>query len=112
MGRRGKGVPFVHGCVWGRGGRLTVLRPPVTPCLRCLVREAPPAEVFPVVGVAPGVIGSLQALEVLKCLTGLGRPLLGRLLLWDGETGEFRTLTIHRDPACASCGAEHTAHAA
>ncbi|OGX41116.1 MAG: adenylyltransferase, partial [Omnitrophica WOR_2 bacterium RIFCSPHIGHO2_02_FULL_68_15] len=74
-------IPMIHAAVWGLEGRLTVLAPPATPCLRCLYPESPPKETFPVVGAAPGVLGCLQAMEALKWLTGLGTPLTGRLLV-------------------------------
>jgi adenylyltransferase/sulfurtransferase len=98
-------IPLVHGAVWGLEGRLTFIEPGQTPCLRCLVSEAPPAEVFPVVGSTPGVIACLQATEVLKYLTGLGDVLRNRLLLYDGLTMEFQTLKVRRDPNCPECGA-------
>jgi len=98
-------IPLIHGAVWGLEGRLTFLEPGQTPCLRCLVPEAPPAETFPVVGATAGVIACLQATEVLKHLTGLGDVLRNRLLLYDGLTMEFQTLKVRRDPACPECGA-------
>lgn len=100
---RRKGIPLVHGAVWGMDGRLTFIHAPETPCLRCLYREAPPREVFPVAGPTPGVIGSLQALEVLKHITGVGETLRGKLLVWDGANMDFQTLSIRRDPACPAC---------
>ena len=99
-----KRVPLVHGSVWGMEGRLAFLRPPETPCLRCLFAEAPPAEVFPVLGATPGVIGCLQALETIKFLTGIGRNLEGRLLVWDGNQMEFRHYKVRKDPNCEACG--------
>jgi adenylyltransferase/sulfurtransferase len=96
-------IPLVHGAVWGLDGRLTFVHAPRTPCLRCLVPEAPPKEVFPVLGATPGVIGCLQALEALKCLTGLGEPLAGQLLLFEGATVSFRKLRLRRDPSCPTC---------
>lgn len=97
-------IPLVHGAIWGLEGRLTFLEPGVTPCLRCLVSEAPPAEVFPVAGVTPGVIACLQATEVLKYLVGIGEVLRNRLLLYSGLEMEFQTLKIQRDPHCPDCG--------
>jgi len=99
-----KRVPFIHGSVWGTEGRLTTIHHPETPCLQCLFPEAPPEEVFPVVGATPGVIGSLQALEVVKYLVGLGGNLKHRLLVWDGQEAEFLRFQYSRDPACPACG--------
>jgi adenylyltransferase/sulfurtransferase len=66
--------------------------------------QAPPAEVFPVAGVTPAVIGSIQATEVLKYFTGIGSLLADRLLIYDGEMMEFLQTTLRRDPACPVCG--------
>ena len=84
-------------------GRLTVVQPPATPCLRCLVPEPPPREVFPIVGATAGVMGSLQALEALKLLTGLGTPLRNEMLLWEGGSCRFRRVRLRRDPMCPAC---------
>lgn len=97
------GIPLIHAGVRGLEGRLTFLKPPETPCLRCLIPEAPPREVFPIVGATPGVIGTLQAMEAIKYLAGIGELLKGRLLVWDGACAEFRTLKIQRDPSCPAC---------
>jgi len=96
-------IPLVFGSIRGMEGRLGVFHSPKTACLACLVSEAPPKEVFPVVGAVPGVIGSMQALEALKWLTGVGTPLLGKLLVWDGTTAETQTFTVQKDPACLVC---------
>ena len=86
-----KKIPMVYGSIWGMDGRLSFIQTPETPCLRCLFPEAPPSEVFPVLGTTPGVIGSLQALEAIKYLSGVGTSLKGRLLVWDGGRVEFKT---------------------
>ncbi|MBK7978059.1 MAG: ThiF family adenylyltransferase [Deltaproteobacteria bacterium] len=99
-----KDIPLVHGTVWGLEGRLAVFRPPHTACLNCFIAEAPPKEIFPVVGATPGVIGCMQVVETLKLLTGQGTTLDGKLLLWDGTTMQFRTLNVVRDPECPTCG--------
>jgi adenylyltransferase/sulfurtransferase len=96
-------IPLVHAAVWGFTGQLTFLLPPETPCLRCLVPQPPERGTFPVVGAAPGVIGSLQALEALKFLTGIGSNLKGSLLLFDGEDSCFTPLKISRDSKCPGC---------
>lgn len=98
-----KGIPLVYGSIWGMEGRLSFLRPPDTPCLRCMFPEAPPSETFPVVGATPGIIGSLQALETIKYLTGIGRTLEGKILVWDGRTMDFATYKTFRDPECTVC---------
>ena len=96
-------IPLVYGSVWGMEGRLSFFQPPETPCLRCLFAEGPPKGVFPVVGVTPGVIGTLEALEALKFITGVGANLKSKLLVWDGSTMSFKTLCIKRDPQCPVC---------
>ncbi len=84
------------------------------PCYRCLFRQPPPPGLVPscaeggVVGVLPGIIGSLQALEAIKLITGVGEPLIGRLLLFDGAALKFRELKLRRNPACPACGDEPT----
>lgn len=99
-----KKIPLVHGSIRGIEGRLTFIHPPETPCLRCYFPESPPKEVFPVLGATPGVIGTLQAMEALKYLSGIGKPLKGKLLVWSGHDMSFRTFRGFRDPDCPSCG--------
>lgn len=99
-----KKIPLIYGSIWGMEGRLSFIQSPETPCLRCLFPEAPPSEVFPVLGATPGVIGSLQVLEALKYLTGIGRTLKGKLLVWNGSTAEFRSFRAPKDPECPTCG--------
>jgi len=99
-----KNIPLVYGSIWGMEGRLSFIQSPETPCLRCLFPEAPPSEVFPVLGATPGVIGTLQAMEAMKYLTGIGRNIKGKLLVWDGSTTEFRTFRAPKDPDCPACG--------
>jgi sulfur-carrier protein adenylyltransferase/sulfurtransferase len=108
------GLPNVHGSVFRFEGQVTVLWPNYGrrrgPCYRCLYPEPPPAEFAPscaeagVLGVLPGVIGLLQAVEAVKLLLGLGEPLVGRLLYYDALRPEFRTLTVERDQRCRYCG--------
>lgn len=99
-----KNIPLVYGSIYGLEGRLSFIKSPETPCLRCIFRESPPQEVFPVVGATPGVIGTLQAMEAIKYLSGVGKPLKGKLLVWDGLNVEFRSFKAHRDPECPTCG--------
>ncbi|MFH1567893.1 MAG: HesA/MoeB/ThiF family protein [Gemmatimonadota bacterium] len=98
-----RGIPLVHGSVWGLEGRLTFVRAPATPCLQCIFPVAPAREVFPVLGATPGVIGCLQALEAIKYLSGVGENLEGKLLVWDGTDMEFRKVGVRPDPACPTC---------
>jgi adenylyltransferase/sulfurtransferase len=97
-------IPLVHGAIWGMTGQVTFLHPPHTPCIMCLVPEPPPQETFPVVGVTPGVIGCIQAMETLKFLTGTGTTLQGRTLLFDGEEMIFHSVIVRRLPSCPECG--------
>jgi adenylyltransferase/sulfurtransferase len=101
---RRKGIPFVHGSIWGLEGRLTFIHSPQTPCLQCIFRDAPPREVFPVLGATPGTIGCLQAMETLKYLTGVGETLKGKLLVWNGTQMDFTIYRIAKDPECPVCG--------
>lgn len=102
------GIPMIHGSIWGFEGRVTFLHPPKTPCLACLFPEAPPKEVFPVVGATPGITGVIQAMEAIKYLAGTGSLLEGRLLCCDYLDMSFRTFQIRRDPRCPVCGAALT----
>jgi adenylyltransferase/sulfurtransferase len=99
-----KGIPLVHGSVWGLEGRMTFIQVPETACLRCIFPAAPPKEPFPVIGATPGVIGALQAMEAIKYLTGVGQNLKGRLLVWDGASMQVRSFRTERDPNCPGCG--------
>ena len=94
-------------------GQLSTFRSgvdPTMPCYRCLYPEAPPADLVPncaeagVLGAVTGVMGTLQATEVLREILGIGETLAGRLLLWDALAMRFRVITLRRDPACALCG--------
>lgn len=97
------GIPFVHGGVRGMIGQVAFLCPPETPCLRCILSEASPKEIFPVVGATPGLIGCIQAMEVLKYVTRVGTTLKGRLLVFDGEDMTFTTIEIKRARGCPDC---------
>ncbi len=103
-----KKIPFFHGAIRGYCGQATTILPGETPCLECIFPKAPPKEVFPVVGVTPGVIGTVQATEVIKYLTGSGRLLSGRLFMWDGLTAMSEEIAIAKNPACPACGTGHT----
>ncbi|WP_372397312.1 molybdopterin-synthase adenylyltransferase MoeB [Azospirillum sp. HJ39] len=105
------GVPNVYGAIFRFEGQVSVFggAPGVRPCYRCLFPEPPPAEYAPscaeagVLGVLPGVIGTIMAAETIKLLLGLGEPLAGRLLLYDGLRGEFNEIAVPVDPDCPSC---------
>jgi sulfur-carrier protein adenylyltransferase/sulfurtransferase len=105
-------IPVVHGSIYRFEGQVTVFKPHEGPCYRCLFPAPPPPELAPscaeggVLGVLPGVIGSLQANEALKLALGIGQPLIGRLLLFDALSAEFNEVKLRRDPDCPVCG-EH-----
>ena len=98
------GIPLFHGAVNGFEGRAMTVIPGKTACLGCLIRGIPPRETFPVIGVAPAVIGAIQATEVIKYITGIGRLLAGRLLRYDGLNLEFSEFKIKKNPECRHCG--------
>jgi len=99
-----KGLPFFHGAVRGLEGRAMTIIPGQTPCLRCMYHGDVPQEKFPVIGVTPAVIGSIQATEVIKYLVGMGDLLTGRLLIYDGMSMEFREFKVSKNPQCEHCG--------
>jgi molybdopterin/thiamine biosynthesis adenylyltransferase/rhodanese-related sulfurtransferase len=105
-------IPVVHGSIYRFEGQVTVFKPHEGPCYRCLFPQPPPPELAPscaeggVLGVLPGIIGSLQASEALKLALGIGETLAGRLLLFDALSTEFSEVTLRRDPNCPVCG-EH-----
>ena len=99
-----KGVPFFHGAVRGFEGRVMTILPGKTACLRCLSRGPVPQEKFPVIGVAPAMIGIIQATEVIKYLVGIGKLLTNRLLIYDGLALSFSEFAVHRNPECDQCG--------
>jgi sulfur-carrier protein adenylyltransferase/sulfurtransferase len=107
-----KRIPVVHGSIFRFEGQVTVFDPYNGPCYRCLVPEPPPAELAPscaeagVLGVLPGIIGSIQAVEAIKVILGIGDPLIGRLLSYDALEESFRTFKVRRDPQCPACGEE------
>ncbi|HEX9466819.1 MAG TPA: molybdopterin-synthase adenylyltransferase MoeB [Acidimicrobiia bacterium] len=103
-------IPVVHGSIFRFEGQVSVFAPYEGPCYRCLLPEPPPPELAPscaeagVLGVLPGIIGSIQALEAIKLLLGLGDPLVGRLLAYDALEQSFRAFKVRRDPNCPACG--------
>jgi molybdopterin-synthase adenylyltransferase len=99
-----KRIPFFHGAVSGFEGRAMTILPGKTACLRCMYRGQIPQEKFPVIGVAPAMIGIIQATEVIKYLVGIGKLLTNRLLIYDGLDLTFTELTVHKNPDCDHCG--------
>ncbi|NCY16101.1 MAG: molybdopterin-synthase adenylyltransferase MoeB, partial [Actinobacteria bacterium] len=103
------GTPVVHGSIFRFEGQVTVFLPHDGPCYRCFLPEPPPPELAPscaeagVLGVLPGIIGSIQALEAIKLLLSLGDSLSGRLLAYDSLEQSFMTYRIRRDPQCPAC---------
>jgi len=100
-----KNIPFFHGAVNGFEGRVMTVLPGETACLRCMYRGLVPQEKFPVIGVAPAVIGSIQATEVVKYLLGIGKLLTNRLLIYDGLKVTFSEFRLSKNPNCDHCGA-------
>jgi molybdopterin/thiamine biosynthesis adenylyltransferase len=106
------GIPVVHGSIYRFEGQATVFHPGEGPCYRCLFPTPPPPELAPscaeggVLGVLPGVIGSIQANEAIKLVAEIGEPLVGRLLLFDSLSATFTEVALRRDPDCPVCG-EH-----
>jgi adenylyltransferase/sulfurtransferase len=105
------GKPNVYGSVFRFDGQVSVFFAKEGPCYRCLYAEPPPPDLVPscaeggVLGVLPGIIGSLQALEAIKLIVGLGDSLIGRLVLFDGRRMQFRELALQKDRECPVCGA-------
>jgi len=105
-----KDIPVVHGSIFRFDGQVTTFWPKKGPCYRCLYPEPPPAHLAPscaeagVLGILPGVVGTIQATEAIKILLGQGEPLVGRLLTYDSLKMQFRTLKLRRDPSCPVCG--------
>ncbi len=99
-----KNIPLFHGAICGFYGQATTVIPGKTACLACIFPKAPPREVFPVVGVTPGIIGMVQATEVLKYLLNSGDLLTNRLFIWDGMKARAEEICMERDPRCSVCG--------
>ena len=108
------GKPNVYGSIFRWEGQVSVFAADDGPCYRCLFREPPPPGLVPncaeggVLGVLPGIIGSMQAMEAVKLLLGVGRPLIGRLLIFDGLDMTWREVALRRNPDCPVCGDEPT----
>jgi molybdopterin/thiamine biosynthesis adenylyltransferase len=109
------GKPLVYGSIYQFDGQATVFMPGKdAPCYRCLFPEPPPPGTVPscaeggVFGVLPGIVGCIQATEAIKLITGIGDPLIGRLLIFDALGMEFQTVNVRWDPECPVCGKEPT----
>lgn len=98
-------VPLVHAGIYGFHGQVTTILPGKGPCLSCILPKVP-AEVerFPVVGVIPGLFAMFEVMEALKLILGVGEPLVGRMLMFDGEDMSFHVVEIKRRPDCRVCG--------
>ncbi len=108
------GKPNVYGSIFRFEGQASVFYAKVGPCYRCLYQEPPPPGLVPscaeggVLGVLPGIIGTIQALEAIKLILGVGEPLIGRLLLFDALKMKFRELKLRKNPGCPICGENPT----
>ena len=110
------GKPFVYGSIFRFEGQVSVFNARKGPCYRCLFPEPPPAGMIPscadagVFGVLPGIIGSMQASEVIKLILGIGEPLIGKLLLFDALEMSMQTIRLRKNPGCAVCGDHPSIH--
>ncbi len=108
------GKPNVYGSIFRFEGQASVFYAKVGPCYRCLYQEPPPPGLVPscaeggVLGVLPGIIGTIQALEAIKLILGVGEPLIGKLLLFDALKMRFRELKLRKNPDCPICGENPT----
>jgi adenylyltransferase/sulfurtransferase len=108
------GKPNVYGSIFRFDGQATVFHPPQGPCYRCLYPEPPPPDLVPncaeggVLGILPGLIGVVQATETVKLILGAGKPLVGRLLLYDALEMTFREMKVRKNPRCPICGPDPT----
>ncbi|HIE42209.1 MAG TPA: molybdopterin-synthase adenylyltransferase MoeB [Nitrospinaceae bacterium] len=102
--------PYIYGCILRFDGQASVFDSRVGPCYRCLFPEPPPPGLVPscaeggVIGILPGIIGLIQANEVIKLVLGIGDSLVGRLLLFDALTMKFKEMKLRKDPSCPICG--------
>jgi len=108
------GKPLVDGSIFQFEGQVTVYKADEGPCYRCLFPTPPPPGEVPscaeggVLGVLPGVVGCLQAVEAIKLILGIGRPLIGRLLLYDALSAEFHEVRLRKNQGCPVCGENPT----
>jgi len=110
------GKPNIYGSIFRFDGQCTVFAPGLGPCYRCLFPEPPPPGMVPscaeggVLGVLPGIIGVMQAIEAIKLIVGIGEPLIGRLIHFDALSMKFREFKIRKDPKCPICSEHRTIH--
>jgi len=108
------GKPLIHAGIFRFDGQILVIKPGEGPCYRCLFPDPPPEDLVPscqeagILGSVAGVLGVLQATEAIKILCGIGKPLIGSLLLYDALNAEFRKVKIPKDKECAMCGENPT----
>ena len=98
-----KGIPMIHAGVSEFQGQITFLDPPKTVCLACFYPHTPKKEPVPIIGATAGVLGSLQAIEAIKYLTGIGENLRNRLLFWDGLEMRFESVVLAKNKTCKVC---------
>jgi molybdopterin/thiamine biosynthesis adenylyltransferase len=96
-------IPLFHGAIQGFYGQAATIVPPDTACLHCMFPHPPPEEAAPVIGVTPGLIGMIQATEVIKYLLGDGELLTDRLFVWDGFRTHAEEIKVQKNPACPVC---------
>ena len=96
-------MPLVHAGVQGMFGQLTFLYSPETPCMQCIYSEITDCASKSVIGAAAGTMGSLQALEVIKFITGIGQPMMNKMLVWDGENMAFKEIPLIKKNNCQVC---------
>jgi len=107
------GKPNVYGSIFRFEGQLSVFYAAEGPCYRCMFPEPPPPGLVPncaeggVLGILPGTVGTFQATETIKLILGIGKPMIGRMLLYDALDMEFNTIKIRKDPNCPVCGIPH-----
>jgi molybdopterin/thiamine biosynthesis adenylyltransferase len=98
-------IPFIHAGVSALHGQITTIVPGKGPCLRCIFSKDPPeVEKIPVLGATPALLASLQVMEAVKLITGIGEPLVGRMLFANGEEMVFETVEVKRNIECPVCG--------
>jgi adenylyltransferase/sulfurtransferase len=99
-----KGIPFIHAGIHGLTGQLITIVPGKGPCLRCIMPKTPQEiKNFPVLGATPGLFATLQVMEAVKIIVGIGEPLVGRMVFINGEHMSFTTFEVNRNPECSVC---------
>lgn len=106
------GVPLCHAAIYRLDGQATTIVPGKTPCYQCIYPEPPPQGAMPtcrdagLLGAIPGVMGIIQATEAIKLILGIGKPLLGEMVVYSGLTMDFQKVRLRRNPRCPACGDE------